>query len=304
MFDAARWAGTPKYQNFTYWFIRHERQDGVWAIYKKESNEFITHYDESKADGITDTGCIDTHTQYPITSDMPSAIVEDFKKFQMRPEYCVGNQVDVDNIDMETATTCYEMLLVGIMFIRAQRNGVDPDSVFDRFAHTCLDWIRTTDMYTAPASTKYHDAFAGGLLYHSLKVYNKALDVMKLPTFISNCTVILSSVALVALVHDWCKIDLYEPYMRNVKNEETGKWEQVQEYRHNQRGIPLGHGVSSMFLASKCFKLSVSESLAIRWHMGFCRVADSDMNELQLANETHPLVHLLQFADQLAIVQY
>ena len=59
-----------------------------------------------------------------------------------------------------------------------------------------------------------------------------------------------------------------------------------------------------MFLASKCFKLSVSESLAIRWHMGFCRVADSDMNELQLANETHPLVHLLQFADQLAIVQY
>ena len=66
----------------------------------------------------------------------------------------------------------------------------------------------------------------------------------------------------------------------------------------------LGHGVSSMFLASRFFKLSVEEAAAIRWHMGDYNVADNEMNDLHQANETYPMVQLLQFADRLSRVKY
>ena len=298
MLSKEMWETLPKYAQFSYWFIR---QNGdIWEIYAKKDNivgELVGTYDEC-------TGIIKEAEGVTLTSDMPSAIVEDFNKFKLRPEYQVGKSVELANLDMESAVTTYETLLVGIVLIRAARSNIDPDTSFNKFSQLCLDWLRSTDMYTAPGSTRFHDSVAGGLLYHSLKVYNKALEVMTIPTFNKVDKYAHASVALVALTHDWCKIDMYEPYMRNVKNDQTGKWEQVQEYKKNQRGVSLGHGVSSMFLASKCFKLTVQESIAIRWHMGFCRVADADMDELQMSNEMYPLVHLLQFADQLAIVNY
>ena len=34
-----------------------------------------------------------------------------------------------------------------------------------------LEFIRKSDFYTAPASTKYHSCHEGGLLEHSLNVY-------------------------------------------------------------------------------------------------------------------------------------
>lgn len=299
MLSKEMWETLPKYAQFSYWFIRHDGD--IWEIYAKKDNivgELVGTYDEC-------TGIIKEAEGIALTSDMPSAIVEDFNQFKLRPEYQVGKSVNMEQLNMEEAVTLYETLLTGIILIRANRSGAaDPDSAFNKFKQICLNWLRTTDMYTAPGSTRFHDSFAGGLLYHSLKVYNKAMELTALPTFATQSNILVDSVALVALTHDWCKIDLYEPYMRNVKNDQTGKWEQVQEYKKNQRGVSLGHGVSSMFLASKCFKLTVQESIAIRWHMGFCRVADADMDELQMSNEMYPLVHLLQFADQLAIVNY
>ena len=93
-------------------------------------------------------------------------------------------------------------------------------------------------------------------------------------------------------------------YMRNVKNDETGIWEKVPSYKRIDASIPLGHGAQSMFMASRLFKLTADESLAIRWHMGVWNVSSNEYNDLQQANENYPLVHLLQFADQLSIVNY
>lgn len=45
-------------------------------------------------------------------------------------------------------------------------------------------------------------------------------------------------------------------------------------------------------------------ALAIRWHMGRWNVVDSEVNDLQTANENYPMVHMIQFADQLSIVNY
>ena len=39
-------------------------------------------------------------------------------------------------------------------------------------AEKLLTWMETTDFFTAPASTRFHAAYEGGLLDHSINVYN------------------------------------------------------------------------------------------------------------------------------------
>ena len=92
--------------------------------------------------------------------------------------------------------------------------------------------------------------------------------------------------------------------MRNVKNEQTGKWEQVPSYRRKGTGIPLGHGVASAYVANSFFKLSLEEWLAIRWHMGEYMCTNGESSELQDSIDNYPLVLLIQFADRLACVNY
>lgn len=295
MFDLTKFNEMVPSSQFTYWFLRSVdgelRANGIWDIIEVASRKPIGEYFD-KVNVV--------HLQSGDNS-FDDAIKRDFEKFKTRPEYAVGHYVeDLVSMSLEAKVTMFETLLVGIEFLRSAESGHNPDDSYAR-VENCLNWLRQTDFYRAPASTQYHESYAGGLLHHSLCVYNRCIELMKSPAFSNvNCT----SAALVALVHDWCKIGLYEQYNRNVKNEDTGKWEQVVAFRHNQTGVPLGHGVSSMFLANKCFRLSVEEALAIRWHMAAWRVVDSEMNELQMANEKYPLVHLIQFADQLAIVSY
>lgn len=287
MFDQTKFEAMPKYADFRHWFIRTSAT--TFEVIDKVSGETISHIDETKG----------TSQEYYQSAGNGS----EFELFKSRPEYLVGKPVAINRLDLENAVTLYESLLVGIVFIRTLKGNktIDPDIVYSKFV-PCLDWIRNTDMYIAPASTQYHESVPGGLLLHTLKVYNKVLELITIPTFKN--TVNLDGAVLVSLVHDWCKIGLYEVYSRNVKNEETGKWEQVPSYRKKQTGIPLGHGVASMYIAAKFFRLTPEECLAIRWHMGAWRVVNSEMDELQMANETCPIVHLIQFADQLSITKY
>ena len=136
-------------------------------------------------------------------------------------------------------------------------------------------------------------------MLHSLKVYQRMLSLRSVFPSVS-----MLSLTIVALTHDWCKMGLYEQYMKNVKDETTGVWHQEPAYKKVSHNIPLGHGTTSMFLASKFFRLTLEESLAIRWHMGEYNVADNEVNELQKANATYPMVYLIQFADRLSCVEY
>ena len=176
------------------------------------------------------------------------------------------------------------------------------DDMTDKIYTRVIGWLHKTDFYTAPASTQYHESYIGGLCQHSINVANAAADLCELPIFKDKVN--KHSAILIALIHDWCKINYYEPYMRNVKNDVTGQWEQKQAFKYKGAQLPLGHGVSSLYIAQKFFNLSLDESLAIRWHMGKWRCTDSEDSELQSANENYPLVHLIQFADQLSIVNY
>lgn len=190
----------------------------------------------------------------------------------------------------------YTEIMNKVIALRNTRTGRNID------AAQCIKWLEGTDFFKAPASSRYHEAYAGGLVEHSLKVAKMCSHLLSVPEFAS---IPEDSAILCALIHDWCKIGMYESYMRNVKDEKTGTWHQEMNYRRAAtRSFPFGHGASSMFLGDRFFRLHEDELLAIRWHMGAWYVCDSETDELQQANENYPLVHLLQFADQLAITNF
>lgn len=241
------------------------------------------------------------------SSDAP----QEYDLYEDRPEYVVGKPVVIEGHTIEELAGSYLRLIEGVVAIKATQYCNTLDEFKSRYAEQDAriaarvkyieQWLRSTDFFTAPASSRYHEAIPGGLLIHSLRVYNNILELMKVDKFNK---VDVVSATLVALTHDWCKINYYEVYQKNVKDESTGQWHKENAYKVNQRGVTLGHGVTSMFLAQKLFDLMPDECLAIRWHMGHWRVCDAEVDELQQSNEKIPLVHLLQFADQLAIVKY
>ena len=268
----------PKKDKFLFWFLMSP-VSGRYEVYDMLSTE--------KVGDMSVEGDFTEHPEWE----------ESYKLYLQRPESYVGRPVPEDKFhDAET----YENLIVGLLAIKSKEMCPDLEAASARYS-ACISWLESTDFFFAPASTVYHESFPHGLLEHSFKVYNQILDLRNVEKFKN---VSLISAAMCALVHDWCKIGNYESYNKNVKDETTGKWHQEDAYKFNMRGVPLGHGVTSMLIAPRFFGLTTDEALAIRWHMSYCRVCESEINELQLANEVYPLVHMLQFADQLAIVQY
>lgn len=149
-----------------------------------------------------------------------------------------------------------------------------------------------TNFYNAPASTKYHNAYDGGLLQHSLNVLNCLTDDAQKLGYPND------SIIIVALLHDLCKANGYGKETRNVK--ENGAWVQKQVYTY-QDDLPLGHGEKSLYLISKFIKLTDEEAAAIRWHMGGFDSAfrGGDLG-LNIAFEKYPLAVLLHLADMKA----
>ena len=125
-----------------------------------------------------------------------------------------------------------------------------------------IQWIREeTDFYSAPASTKGHGSFEGGLLVHSLSVYRL------LGNFSKNIKEVNpTSVIVVGLLHDLCKVNFYIKTVRNVKIPGERRWEEVQGYGIED-SMPLGHGEKSVYMAMKHIDLTDEEAMAIRLHM-------------------------------------
>ena len=251
----------------------------------------------------------DAKTVYDINTAATDAtrdeIIGGFELFaDTRPEYIVGRYIDsrllADNADPATVEErgyLFDKLLTGAILLQE----IDDRGI--KIAERCINWLRNTDFYTAPASTRFHESEPGGLVKHTLKVLVQAYQLMNVPTFAA-AELSIADVVITALAHDWCKIGKYEMTTRNVKNEKTGVWEKVPCYIYKDSDLPFGHGTSSMFIASKFFRITTEQALALRWHMGRWYVADSDINDLQHSNEKYPLVHLIQFADQLAVTEY
>ena len=124
-----------------------------------------------------------------------------------------------------------------------------------------LAFLEKSDFYTAPASTRFHGNYEGGLLEHSMKVYEIFNEKIKN----SGLNTPDDTVKIAALLHDICKTNFYKTDFRNVKN--NGIWEQVPYYTIEDT-IPYGHGEKSVMMISEFIKLTPEEKYAIRWHMG------------------------------------
>ncbi|MDD3126833.1 MAG: HD domain-containing protein [Candidatus Izemoplasmatales bacterium] len=152
-----------------------------------------------------------------------------------------------------------------------------------------------SDFFTAPASTRFHLAYEGGLVEHSLNVYQCLKDYLNRSKVRTEYQMIFSdeTIAIVSLLHDLCKLNIYQKSIRNVKDK-TGAWIQVPSYEYNDQ-LPYGHGEKSVYIISGFMKLTREEAFAIRYHMGF---SDTE-NKQNVSNafEQFPLALALSFAD-------
>ena len=163
-------------------------------------------------------------------------------------------------------------------------------------AEQLLDYLKNKcDFFTAPASTRYHNAFEGGLLRHSLNVYHCLKDYLERTRAkeVYGLNYEPETIALVALLHDICKVNFYKTSMRNVKDEH-GVWKSVPFYEIDD-SLPYGHGEKSVYILSGFMRLSREEAFAIRYHMGFSGVEEA--RDVSKAFEMFPLAAALSTAD-------
>ena len=130
-----------------------------------------------------------------------------------------------------------------------------------------LEWLEKSDFFSAPASTNRHSAEEGGLCKHSVFVYKRLTKLLQCEYGKDwNKKNSPESVAIVALLHDVCKVDCYKTDTKNVKDE-NGVWQKVPYYKFEDN-LPYGHGEKSVYIISSFIKLSREEAMAINWHMG------------------------------------
>ena len=186
----------------------------------------------------------------------------------------------------------------------------DPRELMDKFkriynenitrpgADRLLEYLlsQNSDFFVAPASTKYHSSYEGGLCQHSINVYEclKAYCERERVRELYGLDFSDESIAFVGLLHDICKVNIYETSLRNVKNDQTGVWEKVPYYSFNDM-LPYGHGEKSVYIISGFMRLTREEAFAIRWHMGFS--GEENKNTIGKALELFPLALAVNIAD-------
>jgi putative nucleotidyltransferase with HDIG domain len=139
--------------------------------------------------------------------------------------------------------------------------------------------------FTAPASTKYHGAYEGGLFDHSLEV---AKALVELTEKLGLTWERPESPFIVGMFHDICKCDNYKVDF------ETGK------YIYNPDMIIPGHGDKSVIMLQKLITLTDEEIACIRWHMGAYETDTKMWNYYGKAIEKYPNVLYTHTADMIA----
>ncbi len=163
-------------------------------------------------------------------------------------------------------------------------------------ADKLLDYLCSTqsDFFTAPASTRYHGSYKGGLVEHSLNVYHCLKDYMARERVkeLYHMNYSDETLAVVALLHDICKINCYKVGTRNKKI--NGEWQQVEVFEY-QDDLPYGHGEKSVYIITGFMRLTREEAFAIRYHMGFSN--NDNPNNISYTFEHYPLAFALSTAD-------
>ena len=159
-----------------------------------------------------------------------------------------------------------------------------------------LEYLLGSDFFVAPASARFHSSYEGGLLDHSLNVYDCLVGYLNTDRVKNTYGFSYSpeSVAIVSLLHDLCKIGVYKKGFRNVKDEK-GTWQRVDTFEYDDQ-LPYGHGEKSVYTITGFMRLTREEAFAIRYHMGYSSEREDPRN-VSAAFEMFPLAFALSTAD-------
>ena len=171
-----------------------------------------------------------------------------------------------------------------------------------RGVNELVEYLEKSDFFHAPASTKYHGCYEGGLVQHCIDVYNALHDELAF-IYGDNYLAVYSeeSIAIVSLLHDLCKIGRYKAGTRNVKDPVTKQWHEEPTYFYNEEALEMGHGAASVYAIQKHMPLEDFEAQAIFWHMGAYDISNyMSLNGLGSAYTKNTLAFALHRADMMA----
>lgn len=166
-----------------------------------------------------------------------------------------------------------------------------------------IEDIDALGFFEAPASAQGHGAFTGGLLQHSLNVYDAAMALRKniidvRPDLEKKLEE--NSIAIASLLHDVCKANFYQRVTKKRRNE-VGQYEDIESYEIHDENFPVGHGEKSVImLLQSGLDLTDDEIYAIRWHMGGWNLNRDDERFYRQAGKLSPLQTLIHSADTIA----
>lgn len=176
-------------------------------------------------------------------------------------------------------------------FIKIYKENITRDG-----ADKLLDYLMNiSDFFVAPASGRRHSAFEGGLCLHSINVYNRFKKII-ISEYGENYKEFITdeSIAIIALLHDICKVNTYTVDYRNQKVD--GQWIQVPYFAYNNN-LPYGHGEKSVYIINGYMRLTREEAMAINWHMGSYDPRNQGSSDCYDAFSKFPLCVLFHSAD-------
>jgi hypothetical protein len=160
-----------------------------------------------------------------------------------------------------------------------------------------LKYLDSTDFFYCSASIKYHSNFSGGLVEHSVKVYNRFLKLLEIEYGKEWLEKNLETATVISLLHDVCKVNCYKTEMRNVKQD--GEWVQKPHFVWED-ALPYGHGEKSVYIIGAFMKLTREEAMAINWHMGGFDARNANGNyAVSGAFSAFPMAVLFHAADMM-----
>ncbi len=172
------------------------------------------------------------------------------------------------------------------------------DNVERDGAEELLSYLEKTDFFIAPASGRRHSNFEGGLCFHSINVYKRFLKLLQLEYGDKwQEKISPESVAIIALLHDICKVNTYSVDIKNVKID--GQWIQKPYFKYSDT-LPYGHGEKSVYMISGFMRLTREEALAINWHMGCFDPRSQNSNIIAEVFYKYPISYLFHLADYMA----
>lgn len=160
-----------------------------------------------------------------------------------------------------------------------------------------MNYLENDGFFTAPASTKYHGAYEGGLYDHSEAVARTLIDLTEKNNLI---WINPESPFVIGMFHDLCKCDQYV--------QEPGQWTKddillmgdgLYHYEYNKNTILKGHGSKSVMILSQFITLTEEELLCIRYHMGAYEKEEYSWEDLDRAIKKYPMVYWTHVADMI-----